>query len=62
MLEMSKFPIYFQLKQRIAFFITGHNSAFSYHHFMPIYQQTTEQCNLTLGINSHKLTTLTEPL
>lgn len=58
MLEMSKLPIYFQLKQRMVFFSTGHSSAFSYNHFMLIYQQTIEQGNLTLGINSHKLTTL----
>lgn len=54
MLGMCKLPTSFQLKQKMAFFSTGHNSAFSYHHFMLIYQQMTEQGNLTLGIDSHK--------
>lgn len=58
MLEMWKLPISFQLKQKMAFFSTGHNSAFSYHHFMLIYQQMTEQGNFTLGIDSHKPPTL----
>lgn len=57
MLDMCKLPTSFQLKQKMASFSTGNNSAFSYHLFMLIYQQMTEQGNLTLGIDSHKLAT-----
>lgn len=60
MLDMCKLPISFQLKQKMAFFSTGHNSAFSCHRFMLIYQQMTEQGNLTLEMDSHKPATHTK--
>lgn len=60
MLDMCKLPISFQLKQKMAFFSTGHNSAFCYHHFMLIYQEMTEQGNLTLEMDSQKPATHTQ--
>lgn len=57
-----KGPYLFPVKTKKGIFRPGHSSAFSYHCFMLIYQQMIEQGNLTLGINSHKLSTQKKPL